>query len=412
MDKSSPPPIALRGQRIQAALSLREPDRVPFMPTVQSGYATGYGHTVYDAMKDLPSILPPMEQYLADYSPDLFYLPGFFPIDVMEAARATNLRWPGDYWGLPRDAAYQYMEVEFLADGDWDEYMRDPTRFLLHKVLPRRYEAFEGLALLNVHGLCGSSPLSLLGAGLPPVAEALQNLIAAGRLTGKAIGEMTDIALRAVELGYPVWGNFVPMCPFDEFGDLIRGIPGTLKDLRRRPELLNEAVARWGEISIPAAVQQGKMMHSQYAMIPLHLGMDSMMSLKNYEAYYWPHLKKLLLALIEADITPIVLCEGGYDTRLEVLTDVPAGRVVYLFEEVDMARAKKILGKTACIAGNIDTRLLEIGTADQVVAATRKLIDDCAPGGGYIMSCSMALDTINHELMRAWHDTTVEYGTY
>ena len=63
--------------------------------------------------------------------------------------------------------------------------------------------------------------------------------------------------------------------------------------------------------------------------------------------------------------------------RLEQLADVPKGKVVYHFETVDMARAKKILGETACISGNLSATLLESGTkervADQVKWAYRHL---------------------------------------
>ena len=407
------PPIAVRNARVQAAVSLDKYDRVPFMPSIQNFYALGYDITIYEAMKDLKSIIPAMEKFLKQYDPDLLYAPGFFPIDVMEAAGAKNLRWPGDYWGLPRNTPYQYVDKSFIEDdADWDRFIDDPTAFLIKKVLPGRYNAFEGLSMLNAHALCSQAPLSLAAAALPPVREALLNLVNAAELTARAIGEMTDIAMRAIDLGYPIWGNLAAISPFDEFADCIRGMMPALMDLHDDPERLNEALIRWGDVTIPSYTGQALAMRSEYAMIPLHCGVDEFMSVENYNEYYWPHLKRLIMAFLEIGVTPIVMCEGKYNTRLETLTDIPVGKVVYLFEQVDMGRAKEVLGRVACIAGNMPTQYLISGTTERVVNETKRLIDACAPGGGYIMSNSLALDNADHRLMEAWYETTVSYGNY
>ena len=86
------------------------------------------------------------------------------------------------------------------------------------------------------------------------------------------------------------------------------------------------------------------------------------MSPDDYHDYYWPPLKRLLDELIQNGITPMVMCEGSYYTRLEVLKEIQKGKVVYFFEKQDMKKAKEILGGTACIAGNFDTGLLMHGT--------------------------------------------------
>ncbi len=64
-----------------------------------------------------------------------------------------------------------------------------------------------------------------------------------------------------------------------------------------------------------------------------------------------------MMALIDLNITPYVFCEGKYNTRLEVISDVPKGKVIYMFEEVDIVQAKKTVGQVACICGNLPTGL-------------------------------------------------------
>lgn len=402
-----------RADRVHTAIRLEKPDRVPFVPMVGNFYAMGYGVSVYDAMKSRLNLLEPMERYCRQYDPDLLALPTFYPIDLLEASKPVNMRWPGETHNLPTNTPFQYLDKSFIVnDEDWEFFLRDPSLFLLTKTLPEKYEALAGLRLLNPYALAAPTPFMLFNAGLPPVNQALLKLAELGELTAETIGECGALAEKAAELGYPTFGACVPASPFDDLADSQRGLVESVTDLYTDPERFAEAVERWGAVSIPYAVQSAKMSHAEYAMIPAHCGIDEFISPENYSKYYWPPLKKLLTALIEADITPLVITQGHYNTRLEQLCDVPKGKVVYFFENVDMKRAKDILGGTACIAGNIHTSYLISGSVDRVKDETKRLIDTCAPGGGYIMSNSLSLDNADHRLVEAWHETTVTYGKY
>lgn len=400
-------------QRIQTAVALGTPDQVPFAPNIGNFFALGYDVTIEECMLDPAKAQEPMERYLNEFDPDMLAAPtAFYPIKVMEFAKSTNMRWPGETHKLGPNVPYQFVDNCFLEDDQWDEFMADPTHFLLTKVLPKRYKGFEGLSRLNIHGLCAQPPLALAGAGIPPVKEALENLLEAARMTLEHTSVNAAMAKRAQQLGYPLMNEVIIASPFDEFAGTIRGLINTIMDLKEDPEMLTEAVTRWGDITIPSSVARFKAVHAKYAMIPLHCGTDTFMSPDDYETYYWPHLKRLIMALIEADITPYVFCEGQYNTRLDTIGDVPVGKVIYAFEQVDMKRAKEKLAGKACVAGNFPTANLIAGSEQQVIDQTKKLIDDCASGGGYIMTNSITLDNADHKLLRAWHEATLKYGVY
>ena len=412
--QGGPPPIAIRNQRVETAVACAAPDKVPFMPVIQNWYAMGYGVTVQEAMTDITVMKEVMDRFLPQYDPDLVYTPNFFPIEPMEFAGNKNARWPGARYNLPPDTAYQYIDEEFLRDEDWDEYLKDPSAFLLKKMLSKRYSAFAGLEHLNVVDLCPHAIYSLAGLAVPPVRQALENMIKAGELAMKHLQKAAETDMYIVQKGYPIWGSAVISQPFDDFGDNIRGFLTTLMDVVTQPEKVDEAVSRWGDVTIPSFLAKAKMMHAQYAFIPLHAGMDTFMSPENYDKYYWPHLKRTIDAIVEAGMTPIVLCEGAYNTRLETLTDVPKGKVLYVFEDVDFKKAKDILGGTACIAGGMPTQLLmkQVGTKQAVEDQVKKMMDDCAGGGGFIMSNSIAIENVEHELMETWKESIDKYGRY
>lgn len=60
---------------------------------------------------------------------------------------------------------------------------------------------------------------------------------------------------------------------------------------------------------------------------------------------------------------------------------------------VDMAVMKKRYGKDVCLIGNVNCGMLQTGTDEQAVAATRYALQHGMPGGGYIFSTSNCVYT-------------------
>ncbi len=404
--------FAERMQRVQQAIRLEQPDRVPFVPTIGNVVALEYGVSIKDAMLDQRNIIPALDLMLSDMQPDYVYTPDFFPKRGMDILRPININYPGKRPEYGDNFTYQTVDHEFMGDEEYEEFLRDPSRYLMHRVMAKKFEALGGLEMFNPYSLCGSTVMGFAALAAPPMQQALQALLDAGKEVAGFVQTGVDVTMHLIQKGFPVWGNAVAMNPFDDFADNIRGLINTVMDLKTDPELLAEAVDRYTEVCIPAAIGLCKMSHSDNIFIPLHLGVDEFMSPDDYEQYYWPPLKKLIHAVIAAGITPFVFCEGNYFTRLDVIKDVPKGKVVYFFEKQDMAMAKKKLGDVACIAGNLDSNLLQYGTKDEITEATKRLLDICAPGGGYMMSNAISLDNAKRENLAAWFEAVEKYGRY
>ena len=406
------PPIAVRSIRNKTAISLNEPDRVPFMPSMNNFYALHYGVTIKDAMTDPANLIGPLSKFVNDYDPDWVWNPALFPIKPMETIGSNQCRWPGPYWDLPDDTPYQYVDKEFLTEDDWDEYLADPTLFILRKVLPNKYKNLEGLKYINPYAMTGHCILSYAQFANPAVAQALETLAQTGREVGEFMQKSIALSMSVIEAGYPIWGAAPACIPFDDFADSVRGLMELCMDVCTDPEYVQEALEKWGDVSIPAAIETAKMARSEELTLPLHCGVDNFMSVENYEKYYWPTLKRTIMAAIKADLTPIVFCEGKYYTRLECLTDVPKGKVLYIFEDVDFKEAKKILGPYAAIGGGMNTHTLMNGTPEDVEREVAEMFEIMAPGGGFVTSNSIALDYVSPENMHAWRDAVDKYGRY
>ncbi len=136
------------------------------------------------------------------------------------------------------------------------------------------------------------------------------------------------------------------------------------------------------------------------------------MSDKQFDRFYWPSLQKLFIAMIDEGLVPFPFAEGAYNSRLKLITDMPKSSVVWYFDKTDMAQAKKALGKVSCIVGNVPSSIVMTGTSAQVKENCRKLIEDCAPGGGYILAGGASIDKGNVANLRAMMEAVYEFGMY
>ena len=200
--------------------------------------------------------------------------------------------------------------------------------------------------------------------------------------------------------------------PFDALGDFFRGTKGVVLDMYRRPEKVMAACEKLLPIMLESAIPAAKASGNPRVFIPLHKGSDNFMSLDQYQRFYWPTLRELLLALVKEGLTPVVLVEGPYNSRLETIRDIPEGKIVYWFEHVDIAKAKAIVGQRACIMGDVPMSLLSTGTVDQVKEYCKRLIDTAGENGGFIMSSAANLDDAKVENAKALIEFTREYGVY
>ena len=172
-------------------------------------------------------------------------------------------------------------------------------------------------------------------------------------------------------------------------------------DIYRQPEKLLEAMEALTPIMTKMGVGSAQMNGRPFIFIPLHKGADGFLSDAQFKRFYWPTLRKVIMGLIDEGVVPLIAAEGGWESRLEVISDLPRGKTLWMIDQTDMTRAKKTLGAVACLAGNVPCSMLLIGTPQQVGDYARKLIGTCAKDGGYIMSNGAFFDEAKAENVRA-----------
>jgi len=331
---------------------------------------------------------------------------------ILEALDYRQMKWPG--YSLPDDYGYQYVEGEYMKAEEYEAFLYDPSDYVMRSHWPRtlgKMAVFNQLPPIRTlisyfFGLTsGFMPLAT-----PQGMEALAAMRKAGEESAKALGALQKFVGRLAEAGFPMLFASGTQAPFDTLGDYFRGTKGILLDMYQRPEKLAAACEKLLPIMLETAVPAAKASGNPRVFIPLHKGSDNFMSLEQFKTFYWPTLRELLVALVAEGLNPVVLVEGPYNSRLDTIRDVPEGKILYWFENVDMVKAKTILGAKACIMGGVPMSLLATGTVAQVKERCRRLLQSVGRDGGYIMSAAAVLDDAKPENVRALIDSTREFG--
>ena len=403
-----------RVNRFIRAFQLEKPDRVPCILPV-SNYPAYYGGSdLRTVMYDYDELKRTWRKYLHDFpDSDTFFGPGMVPSGkALEAVDYKLYRWPGH--GISGDTtSYQCVEGEYMKADEYDDLLKDPSNFWLRTYLPRVFGAFEPLRNIPPFTTIEEiAIMSFVAYGRPDVQAAFQALLEAGRESMKWVATVMEISMEAMQLGFPSVMAGLAKAPFDTLGDTLRGTQAIMMDMFQRPDKLHAAMEKISSLTIDAALGNVSPAGPPIVMMPLHKGADGFMSRKHYETFYWPTFKKVIMAIVNEGILPILFAEGSYDQRLDIISELPKGAVAWWFDQTNMADAKKVLGDRACLIGNVPTSLLMTGTPQEVKDYCRKLIETCAPGGGYILSGGANIDKGDPDNLRAMMEAVNEYGTY
>ena len=397
-----------RGQLLVDAITLKKPARVP--TTASVGFYVGKysGLTKKESMYDYEKAAAALIKFHEDFRPDFQAAP-VAAARVFELLGLNLVDWPGN--GLSDDTPWQYLEGEYMREDEYDALIADPEVYFRRSLLPRFGSAFAPLAgLPPFTDMMEATTMlfSVIPFADPAVVEGVQRLAEAAReclayvmATGAAGADA------AARLGIPSSFAGLAKAPYDILADTLRGTRGIMIDRFRRPEKILEACERLVPIVIEWCVRQASRPGGPLLVFVLHKGADSFMSDADFRTFYWPTLKAVMKGIIEQGIVPAMFAEGGYNKRLDVIADdeLPAGSVLWMFDQTDMAAAKRALRGRACIAGNVPTALLALSTVDEVQAYVTDLLDTCAADGGFLLQNGAVLDDAKAENLKAMIET-------
>lgn len=399
-----------RAARYQAAVELKEPDRVPFTGLGGDVVAAYAGITSYEYCFDYEKSHQATLKYLNDFPSDQPLIPMTSVANTVAALSFVDLpdippllsnidgptndilkvkygRFPGRQLG--ENSSPQFIGSDFMQPEEYDELIADPVKFCYEKMLPR--------TITNLQDL--ESPAALAAMARLGLEKAKQ-----GAAMQKLMRELQ-------KLGYPLSGMSMFLTPIDFIGDFLRDIPNLIKDLRRYPDKVKAAAEALLEPLLKLALA-GKKMGVEISFIPLHF--NEYLSPKLYNEFYWPTLKAGILGMLQEGMKSRVFFEGRHDPHMETILELPAGWGIGFFEKTDVRKAKKMLAGHTCIMGGIDTGMVIGSTPAKLDEYIKEVLGEMMPGGGFILSPNVSYlpRETPIENIRAVYEAVEKYGKY
>lgn len=401
-----------RLKRVEDAVSLKETDRIPFAPyfdgIIQRFYGSNYRNIFYNHRDAGEALL----KFYSDYPLcDAHSFSGFTSGKANEIAGCSMVDWPGRPGSRVSEySTHQVIEHEYMLPEEYGELLDDFTGFMMRKYIPRAYPNLKGLASTGFTPTIVLSTSFLAPLYTPEILDTYKLLAQIAAQNAETAAATAEYRNKLAAMGMPPLVTGLSQAPFDILGDYFRGTVGMMEDLFEYEEEIERACDMFADQQIAALRYfENAPMSVKRVFFPLHKGMDGFMSPGQYEKLYWKPLKKVMMALIDMGVTPLIYTEGRYNTRLECLADIPKGKVIYHFEDVDMKKAKKVFDGIACISGNLPSAMLEFGKKEDVIDYCKFLIDTCAPGGGYIFDTNSLLDNAKRENFDAMFEVFETY---
>ncbi|NTW72596.1 MAG: hypothetical protein HGA49_10210 [Eubacteriaceae bacterium] len=376
-----------RNHRMEVTQKGGIPDRVPVYSLVDNWAFTYAGYSIEEIFADDEKHYNAFEKVGKD-----FYWDSMFTCVTSRAMNYVNALGGGSFKnkGLMQveTGHAKSMEVE-----EFDELIKDPYAFIRDKVAPRKF------ALMS---------MEYSEEKYQKYTEAIDYYFRFRKLGGSSVGRMKN------ELAMPISRGGVFWHPIDLILDYLRDFQGTMLDIRRNPNKLIEAA----EAMTPMIIELCEAAYPQHLegksiFNPMHL--PQFLRPKDFEKVYWPSYKKIVEHFAAKGCVVQSYFERNYSHLYDYLQELPKNSVFGLFEDDDLRVVKKRLGDNMCIAGGMEVYALNNGTKQECIDMAKSLIDDLAPGGGYVFTTNRiphSPNDANPENLRAVNEFVHEYAVY
>ncbi len=349
--------------RIQNAIQLKPTDRPPvaFEFDILPARYTGITAKEYFFNQKLGSEKYRITCKEFDFDGVFFPFAGFGAL-----AKTFDLRlmkFPGSA-GLSDNQAYQLIETNYMDAIEYDVFLADGTKYLGKKILPQMAGLFQKKRLSFTFGILKAlfkvrSFVKYLGDTLNKT-EAEGTVIFCGSLSGFS------------------------GAPYDYIADFFRGLIGTSRDIHKIPEKVKLLADKIEPYMVLTAKLLAESSGVKVIFMPLHRGDANFLSFRQFQDFYWPSFKRLLLDLIDLGYTPMPSFEGFWtkDHFQFMRDELPKGKIIFNLDgPTDIFMAHDILAGHSCLMGNVPHQLLVISSPEEVKSYCRNVIDHFSAGG-------------------------------
>ncbi|MFZ7120257.1 MAG: uroporphyrinogen decarboxylase family protein [Eubacteriaceae bacterium] len=375
-----------RVNRMVAAATLGSPDRVPVFGNIDT-WAIYYGNTtISECLANVDLMKTTYGKAFTDFNFDGAFMTNTpVPLELIQFVG-------GSYFESSDGITLQQKEECQMIAEDYDELIANPITYTWDTLIPRLTDNMSGTEEEKKNF----------------IRKAIQLLFAFGKFEEECKRYFKE------DIGMPMYRGNNSTMPIDFIFDFFRGFESTLMDMRRHPDKIGPAAEALKKWTINKATGLKPAIGSfPFVNIPLHA--PPFMSNKQFEKFYWPTFRDVLLAIHESKGTVQIVLEASWKRYWDYLKELPKGFMILAIEDDDIVEAKKFFEGHACVAGGLQLSKLGYGTKKECIDDIKRVIDECAPGGGFILSTNKTMQSpidAKPENLKAVVDFAQEYGKY
>jgi hypothetical protein len=145
----------------------------------------------------------------------------------------------------------------------------------------------------------------------------------------------------------------------------------------------------------------------------MHRGCVPFINPKQFDSHYWPTLKPIIEEFWKQGRQTLFYAEGKWKHHFNSFRELPDRSIVFHCDQDDIFGAHEKLHDKFALSGGIPNVLLSYGKPEEVRTFCRRVIQEVARDGGYIMDAGaiMQNDT-SIENLRIMTEAAGEYGVY
>ena len=389
---------AERERRYTTALHNRKPDRVPIRPFAAEFAAKYSGYTCADVTHDFDLAFKAARNCARDFGWDATV--GNMVYVWTGLTQSLGLKYyaiPGIH--VPADTGFQYLEPSenhaYMEADEYDALIEDPTGFLFGTWLPRVSSEMVPLGQPNTF----RNNLALMKTGMAML-RYFYGFGHQGELLKNECGIVSAI-------------SGILKAPFDILADKLRGYVGLVMDLIERPEKVFAACQALMPHLLHVALSGADPEKKVPITIWMHRGCVPFISHTQFDKFYWPTLRPIIEALWARGHQVLFYAEGNWNQHLSAFLDLPPGSIAYHADRGNIFEIHRVLGHKFCLSGGVPNTLLAFGNTEEVRDCCKKIIDEVAPDGGYILDASAIIQNdAKVANVREMTEFTQAYGIY
>jgi uroporphyrinogen-III decarboxylase len=387
-----------RLNRYVTAMRNEKPDRVPIRPFVAEFTAKYAGYTCQEVAHDYNKAFDAAIKTAKDFDwdavvPNMVYV-------WTGLAQAIGLRYYGiPGLGIPHTSGFNYIEPPedqaFMREDEYDALIDDPTAFLYNTWLPRVSTEVSRIGEPCTY----HNNLSFVKGAM----AMLSYFYAFGPQIARLRSECGTVSAIA--------GIF--KAPFDILADKLRGYVGLTMDMHTQPQKVLKAC----EALMPHLCHVGLTTSDPAKLVPIgfwmHRGCVPFINPRQFHSHNWPTLKPIIEEFWKQGHQTLFYAEGKWKHHLDSFRELPDRSIVFHCDQDDIFHVHQKLHDKFALSGGIPNVLLSFGKPEEVRVLCRRVLEEVAADGGYIMDAGAIMqDDTSIENLRVLTQTTREYGGY